>query len=149
MAHHIDAIVAKLPINRDKAKEFDLPVFVEGDFAVIALNHYHSDHWAEALKIDSKAFSDMIHDTAVTLEFARLIGIEKFALVSTEYFGGVGEQFATVYDQNKRIFDVTEDGINQALNLIGVQKAKGLDEFDSIGLGKHRDFYSHFEKYCS
>lgn len=71
----------------------------------------------------------------------------KFALISTDYFGGVGSQFATVYRNGERVFEVTENGINQALSVIGVTRNKGKDEFDSLDLGEHRDFGVYFEKY--
>ena len=89
----------------------------------------------------------MIHDSAVTQTFAQALGISRFALINTEYFGGIGEQYATVYENGKRTLDVTSDGINQALSMIGVTRADGNDEFDSIGLGKYRRFDDHFEKY--
>lgn len=36
---------------------------------------------------------------------------------------------------------ITERAINKALQLLGVQKVDAFDEFDAIGLGKHRSTY--------
>lgn len=147
MGHHISAMICHLPIDTDSANECDLPVFIEGDFAIIALNPYHSDHWAEKLGIDHYSFSDMLFDNQVTREFAKILKIEKYALINTEYFGGVGTQSATVYENNKRIFKVTEGGINRALALIGVVRENNKDEFECLNLGKYRRFCDYFEKY--
>ena len=147
MAHHISALVARLPIEVDEAKRLELPVFVEREFAIVALNPNHADHWTGQLGLPFESFSGMIHDSPTTQEFARRLGMSRFALIETEYFGGVGEQFATVYDGSERVFEVTEGGINAALKVIGVAAAPGMDEFDTVGLGKYRSFWDHFEKY--
>jgi hypothetical protein len=69
------------------------------------------------------------------------------AYISTYYFGGQGGQDAVVWDNgNVRFSPSTEDysqvwpnsPISQALRMIGVVAEEGQDEFDSLGLGKHR-----------
>lgn len=147
MGHKISAIICQHPINTKKAAELDLPVFIEGDFAIVALDAAHADHWAETLGVGYKNFSDMIHDSAITLEFAKSLNISKFALISTDYFGGVGEQFATVYENDKRMLGVSKNGINQALSMIGVKRSGDKDEYNSIELGKYSNFFDYFEKY--
>lgn len=147
MGHNISAIICKLPIDSKQAKELDLPIFTEGNFAIVGLDASHSDHWAERLGVGYRFMSDMMHDSAVTQAFAKALGISKFALIYTDYFGGVGEQYATVYENGRRVLGVTSDGINQALSLIGVMRSENKDEFDSIGLGNYRRFDDHFEKY--
>lgn len=147
MGHHIHAIVCPLPIDIEQAKRLDLPVLKNAGFAIIPLHYSHSDYWENKQGKAHESYSDMMHDSATTQEFARRLGITKFALVETDYFGGVGEQFATVYENGVRRFNVTEGGINKALGLIGVEKAHGKDEFETVGLGKYREFSSFFEKY--
>jgi len=147
MGHHISAIICPLPIDEEKAHALDLPFFIEGAFAVIALDASHSDYWTEKLGLEFQSRSDMIHDNLTTLAFAEALKIEKFALIQTDYFGGVGEQWATVYENGMRTFKTTEGGINSALSKIGVVKAASKDEFDTVGLGKYRDFDDYFEKY--
>lgn len=62
------------------------------------------------------------------------------AWVSSDYFGGVGEQEAAVWSNgNKICFDPGYGKINAALSLIGVIKTDDNDEFDSLGLGAKRD----------
>ena len=60
----------------------------------------------------------------------------------TDYFGGSGEQEAAYFDDIGRIthfHDRTQEGaINAALSMLGVSPDDGLDNFDTIGLGKYR-----------
>lgn len=66
------------------------------------------------------------------------------ALISTDYFGGNGNQSAKVFMNNQKILDQNDEfdwklnPINSALKLLGVSKKDGMDEFDTIGLSKYR-----------
>ena len=66
------------------------------------------------------------------------------ALISTDYFGGSGNQSAKVFMNNKKILDQDDEidwklkPINSALKLLGVNRKDGMDEFDTIGLSKYR-----------
>lgn len=145
MGHGISAIVAQRPITQDKAEYYSLPVFGVGDYVIVGLDDTHADHWALKTGIGFKLLSDMAHDTAITLHFAKELGLREFALIHTDYFGGSGSQWATVYRDEVRVLKVTEDGINRALALIGVQGSQDLDEFETIGLHKYRQFDDYFE----
>lgn len=69
------------------------------------------------------------------------------ALIRTDYFGGSGNQSAKVFMNNKKILDQDDEfdwklkPINSALKLLGVRKVEGMDEFDTVGLGKIRTNY--------
>ncbi len=64
------------------------------------------------------------------------------ALVEAEIFGGVGEQAATVCQNQQVIGGPWLAGkatpISQALRLLGVDKGNQYDEFEAVGLGLHR-----------
>jgi hypothetical protein len=70
------------------------------------------------------------------------------AFVSTEYFGGQGAQEARVWIDGQlalSLSDTTDapaswpdSPISRALRSIGVVAAPGQDEFDTLGLGRHR-----------
>ena len=66
------------------------------------------------------------------------------AKVSTNYFGGPGEQSAKLIIDNKTVYNKNDDGnwsiqpINHVLKEMGVKKTTGMDEFDTIGLGRYR-----------
>ena len=68
-------------------------------------------------------------------------------LHATCYFGGRGGQNALVWDKGSLRFSPTTQRydqvwpntpISQALRMIGVLAGEGMDEFDTVGLGKHR-----------
>jgi hypothetical protein len=60
--------------------------------------------------------------------------------IVAEYFGGDGGQFSIVWSGGEIVLGPLRqsDAINQALRLLGIASADGLDEFDTIGLGRHR-----------
>ncbi len=62
------------------------------------------------------------------------------AYVEAEYFGGVGDQCAVAWQDGIEVSPPTKakDSINQALRLLGVRALSGQDEFDTVGLGRHR-----------
>jgi hypothetical protein len=87
--------------------------------------------------------SDGLH--ALALEIARAVPV---AYITTGYFGGQGGQDALVWHEGAlRFSPATSDyrrpwphsPISQALRLIGVVADGGLDEFDTVGLGRHRE----------
>ncbi|MET8129997.1 hypothetical protein ABZV67_42745 [Streptomyces sp. NPDC005065] len=71
------------------------------------------------------------------------------AYVEAEYFGGVGEQQAAVWDggtivlgplhvQEGQPFPPAGSAISQALRRLGVVASAGEDEFSAVGLDRHR-----------
>ena len=62
------------------------------------------------------------------------------AYVEAGYFGGQGMQMAIAWDQGDMAMEPTErnNPINQALRLLGVKAIPPDDEFDTVGLGRHR-----------
>jgi hypothetical protein len=60
--------------------------------------------------------------------------------VVAEYFGGDGGQFSIVWSGGEIVLEPLRqsDAINQALRLLGIVSVDGMDEFDTIGLGRHR-----------
>jgi hypothetical protein len=83
-------------------------------------------------------------------EWARLLSQHApVAYVEAEYFGGVGGQNAIAWSKGGRILGPlhAENAINQALKLLGVSSADiAGDEFDAVGLGKHRDTASWLQE---
>ena len=62
------------------------------------------------------------------------------AYVEAGYFGGSGSQSAIVWENGQRTHELLHksDAINVVLRLLGVHAAAGMDEFDTIGLGRCR-----------
>ncbi|KAA2253832.1 hypothetical protein F0L68_31605 [Solihabitans fulvus] len=72
------------------------------------------------------------------------------AYVEAEYFGGAGEQSAMVWDVGQVVLSylhlvektsvpAVDTPISRALRRLGVTKGDHQDEFDAVGLGRHRD----------
>jgi hypothetical protein len=150
MAHHIVALIAKGPINEAKAKSFDLPVFSENKYVVLGLDSAHSDFWSEKLGFPYTSGDSVVSlDVPVIHHFAKEIGIEEYALIETDYFGGVGEQFAIYYKNEKAIHSSTaKNSICIVLKALGVETLKNdYDEFETVGLHRYRTFEDYFAKY--
>lgn len=63
------------------------------------------------------------------------------AYAETDYFGGSGVQSAAAWIQGKLAMPPTTHPagpINAALHTIGLERANGLDEFDTLGLAQVR-----------
>jgi hypothetical protein len=66
------------------------------------------------------------------------------AKIETDYFGGIGHQRANLFVNGKKVydksseFDYSANPINDVLKQMGIQSNPGMDEFDTIGLGKYR-----------
>lgn len=147
MGHHIEAIVAKGDIDAELLKKFELPCVNHEGFSIVGLNAGHSDHWAEKLLISNESNGKIVLNCPVTHYFAKELGLKKYAIIFTDYFGGIGKQYAAVYSASKVVMEETEGGISQALRVIGVFKKRDLDEFDTICLGRYRSFDEHFAQY--
>jgi hypothetical protein len=76
----------------------------------------------------------------------RAEGAGVVAYVEAEYFGGVGDQQAVLWREGRRtaLNPEATGPINEALRELGVRRlvpdggGEPLDEFDSVGLGRHR-----------
>lgn len=65
---------------------------------------------------------------------------EPYLEISTDYFGGVGEQHASFFNEDNSIMDIKGDyPIDDGLKMLGVVCDEGMDEFDTIHLNRFRD----------
>jgi|GEM_PF-1876153 len=81
----------------------------------------------------------------------------KIALFYADYFGGIGQQYAIVWENgevtqefpmtwNRDVRSIHKMPINCALKLMGVVKVDdNIDLFDSVGLGRFRETSSWYE----
>lgn len=69
-----------------------------------------------------------------------MLGEAKFAYLESEFFGGSGGHQGILWEAGKRILKVSESysGANRILRELGVRRTSQLDEFDCMGLGRHR-----------
>ena len=63
-----------------------------------------------------------------------------FVYVEAEFFGGAGHQSAIGFRDGQIAFKplAARDAINQALRFLGVERSGKQDEFDTVGLFRHR-----------
>ena len=78
-------------------------------------------------------------DTERSLHDASIDG--QLLLIATAYFGGFGGQGAVMFQGGETVHGpnwADAETINEALELMGVQATDDKDQFDLLGLGRHR-----------
>jgi hypothetical protein len=155
MPHTITAILVKEDIDIAVARALDLrPVSLTPSLTMFSIDHYFAAHWQAAR--GSKGYLDVpagfpgtFPNEAVLREMvceATASPSPSFAIIMTEYVGGVGGQWACAFTGWIRSTG-TSTTINDALRALGVVPVEGLDEFDSVGLGDHRSQPEYLERY--
>ena len=153
MGHHISAIVCKPSADIERILEFDLRIIPTGVFVIIPMNASHSDDWTDRLELGfSDGRSKVILDGPFAHHVATIAAEGEYALIETDYFGGTGDQVAAVYRKGLDLPLIASErvpvgAINEALRAIGVHARNGADEFDTLGLGRYRDFEDCFARY--
>jgi hypothetical protein len=156
MAHNFSAVILKGGYDVVIAEHYDLRSFPLGfDLTMFPIDHYYTACWKNLLGVAGclrapDRFDDLIFPcdrvvaelmTRITLRAEPL-----FAVIATEYFGGVGSQGAGVYrGVELASYEITT--INEALRYLGVKAQEGCDEFDTVGLGGHRSMPDYLGKY--
>ncbi len=155
MGHNISAIILKGEYNEFKSIEFDLiGISLVDKLTMFYINHYYSACWQAILGtkgvLDTNGIDYGLYPCEIAIsELMTLISIEKepiYSIISTDYFGGVGNQFANVY-KKQTLADTSIKTINEALSYMGVIRKKGLDEFDTVGLSNYSAEPEYLEKY--
>jgi hypothetical protein len=71
------------------------------------------------------------------------------AYFETDYWGGVGEQAAALWERGRIVYGPargTLGPINDVLRRMGVERGDHIDAFDAVGLGRHRSNDDWMEK---
>lgn len=70
-----------------------------------------------------------------------IIGNKKLAYVESEFFGGQGGHIGLIWKDGEREFigDFKKSTMNEILKKLGVIRNRNQDEFETIGLDRHRD----------
>lgn len=131
MTHHISGFIGPTEHLQAQTKEFSSAKVIPlaQGMAFLPLDH---DLWDEVLKghrhRDAKAW------------LAKKFKPVPIAWIETDYFGGAGEQSAIVWKNGKIKHYRKRFGgnIDEAMKELGVICDGDKDEFDTLGLGKHR-----------
>jgi hypothetical protein len=154
VAHHLTALIVAGPFDAQAAAEWDVAgvALDSGGLWLFHLDHYWSAYWqarrGSTAMLDVPAdFPPTFPRQAVVADLAAALtdDTRPFALVMTDYFGGAGGQWACVLTGGHRAPAVSK--INNALHHLGVRSNDGRDEFDTVGLGRHRRAPESLERY--
>lgn len=138
MGHHISAIIGKDKVDIEKIKELGLATAFESGYVIILFDLYSMCKLGEILNKSTDSNSENIEwNCELTHFLAKQIGLRKFALIETDYFAGIGDQYATYFNNGVKVLN--DVSINEALRELGVEKKNNLDEFATINLGKYRN----------
>jgi hypothetical protein len=156
--HDVQALIAKSETLAAAARRFEhatvcalvqgfslLPITdtLEKDLAI------HHSQTTVTLTKPIRGLSDWLHALAIEISHDSPV-----AYFTTAYFGGQGGQDALVWNKGGLRFSPATPGydqgwpnspISQALRTLGVVAEQGLDEFDTVGLGKHRQTHDWAE----
>jgi hypothetical protein len=152
MGHHIGAVLLRGPFDEERARAFDLkPVPLTAQITLFPLDAGYYDHWADRLGITGFVSERPLLNGRVVHHLMRQIAPEPlFAVIETDYCGGTGDQAAAVYRGEREVMapSVAAVGpINEALRHLGVLATGGRDDFDTVDLGRFRDFDDLFDSY--
>jgi hypothetical protein len=155
MGHNISAIILKSNYDKSKAEKFDLfGKDLPFGLTLFHINDYQTACWQYEMKttgqLETSINENFIFPNEIAIaEVIAIISTDEnplYGLIKTDYFGGIGNQYASVYRYKENI-DLNATKINEVLVYLGVIKDRQLDEFDTIGLDKIRSQPDIFEKY--
>ena len=150
--HHVTALIAKSETLAARTRQFDYAIVcpLVQSFALLPITEALAEELAvyqsgtkAALTEPIPGVSDGLHALAIEISHDSPV-----AYITTSYFGGRGGQDALLWNKGGLRFSPATPGydqnwpnspISQALRGIGVVAEDGMDEFDTVGLGKHRE----------
>ena len=139
MGYYLQAIIGRQQTLAQHASEFQHARIVPlaQDIAIIPLTDDLYDEIADGG--DVERFEKL--SPGVKEWVQRISMVAPVAYVEAEFFGGTGGQSAVAWSGGSRVLGplYALDAINQTLRFLGVRTNGVHDEFDAIGLGRHRD----------
>ena len=159
MGHNVQAIITTETIDEADAENLHLPIFNLELGSLIGLHYSIIDYWADKTPMEYETYHDVLFiDCSIVQHFAQKLDIKKYAIIETAYFGGMGHQAATVYNNTQKImpvricegfpnrinFRIGKKPINKALSLLGIPCTKSSDEFTTFGLQNFRNMEDYF-----
>lgn len=149
MGHHIVGVLFRGPADVGAAEAIDsAAVALVDDWWLLWMDGIYSESWQERLgtegflglppRVSREAAAGLPRERVLLELVARVAGRPSppFAAVYTDYFGGLGSQVAVAYRDGAPLD--TDGTINDALRALGVVAKPGLDEFDTLELGRYR-----------
>lgn len=124
------------------------------NLTIFFINHYYTACWAKILNVPGQLPGKKLNSLTFPCDLVITYLIMKithqteslYAVIQIDYFGGIGEQWALVY-QGSCLANNYITWVNSALEFLGVKHQDGMDEFDTVGLGNYRAMPEYLEKY--
>lgn len=146
MGHVIATFIAKRHAARALSHALgNVPVFKlnHPELLLVPVNDDAFDAVVIAKGESAPAGTEFWRLTEALMEIAAEVSADygPIAYAETDYFGGTGVQSAAAWIQGKLAMPPTTHPagpINAALHTIGLERANGLDEFDTLGLAQVR-----------
>jgi hypothetical protein len=139
MGYYLQAIIGKQQTLAQHASDFQyarvIPL-VQG-IAIIPLTDDLYDEIADGGEVEHfEKLSPGVEEWA-----QRMSAVATVAYIEAEFFGGTGGQSAVAWSGGSRVLGPlhSQDAINETLRFFGVRVDGAHDEFDAVGLGRHRD----------
>lgn len=139
MGHNIAGVISAGEFSGLNEYETNAVKLARG-YSLVFMDHHYTEHWAHKLGVVGRLELPSVMKDPMLLPYERVIvellrrtcTADTFAIVWTEYFGGVGDQRGAAY---KGTMLLESDGtINGALQRLGVFRGEHQDEFDVLGL---------------
>ncbi|GMV30811.1 MAG: hypothetical protein AMXMBFR59_29360 [Rhodanobacteraceae bacterium] len=143
MAHFVTGLIARQAALKNVATTYRLPEPIPLT-DVLSLIPLDPDALEALLPDEQHAFYDGFNYLSPALAQVLRRASDRCVLLyfETEYFGGMGTQGAAVFRDGEIVFgpQSAELGpINNALAVLGVRpQAPAIDEFETVGLQRHR-----------
>jgi hypothetical protein len=144
MGHYLQALV--LPIGAweylDRRPAPTHPVQIHSSLLLVPLTDELYDYL-----VDGDGAGNLYGDIfskwhpAIEAFASEVSGVQPYAYIETEYFGGHGVQAAGAWRQSGTLIEPANGPIgpiNEVLRALGVDSPKPRDEFDAVGLSRHR-----------
>jgi len=142
MAYILNAFIGKQPDLQLIASRFHNTklVNVGKEIFIIPMTEELYDEINE-LKISEDVGSLTYMSKNVENKILSIIDARCIGYIEAEYFGGQGGQTAILWQNGERyrVYNFGQGVINLLLKHLGVSAEIGLDEFDTINLGRHRN----------
>jgi hypothetical protein len=139
MSYVLHALIGKCETLKANGSPFQSAriVSLEQNIAIIPL----TDELCEEIGVSSE-IKNFYKLSPEIEEWAQRISTSGFVVyIEAEFFGGDGGQSVIAWNFGLRVLEPIhgKNAINQVLKLLGVDQKNAHDEFDAVGLGKHRD----------
>ena len=155
MGHSITAIILKGEYELTKSREYDLiEVDLGFNLSMFFIDGFYSAFWQEKLQTIGCLETNCQKITWFPREnslYQLMKNISKenpveFMIIQTDYHGGVGNQNANLYKEDKNV-DLNINTISKGLQYLRVNKGSFYDEFEAVGLNNHRTNPEFLDKY--